>query len=68
MIASVGDWIVIRPEQVGGRVREGLVLDTHPDGAPPWRVRWTDTDRETLVFPGPDAHVVHHAPHDPAVT
>jgi len=33
----------------------GLVAQ---DGAPPYRVRWTDDDRTTLVFPGPGARVL----------
>jgi hypothetical protein len=27
-------------------------------GTPPYVVRWLDTDRSALVFPGPDAHVL----------
>ncbi len=27
------------------------------DGAPPYRVRWSD-GHEGLVYPGPDAHIV----------
>jgi hypothetical protein len=30
-----------------------------PNGAPPYRVHWSDNDSETLFFPGPDAHIVH---------
>jgi hypothetical protein len=29
----------------------------HPDGTPPYAVRWLDSDQEVLVFPGPEAHV-----------
>lgn len=29
----------------------------HADGSPPYTVKWTDDDRETLFFPGPEAHV-----------
>jgi hypothetical protein len=29
------------------------------DGAPPYVVRWSDSGRESLVFPGPDAYVQH---------
>jgi hypothetical protein len=67
MFASVGDWVVIRPEHLNGQVREGLVVHSQPDGSPPWRVRWTENDKETLVFPGPDTHVLHHAPHEPGL-
>ncbi len=42
--------------------RDAEILDvTHPDGSPPYRVRWSDTGREALVFPGPDAHIEHVA-------
>nr|SBO96077.1 hypothetical protein BN4615_P5593 [Nonomuraea gerenzanensis] len=30
----------------------------HADGSPPYLVRWLDTGRESLVFPGRDARVV----------
>ena len=29
-------------------------------GGPPYLVRWSDDGRETLFFPGPDAHISHH--------
>ena len=28
------------------------------DGSPPFVVRWSDSDHETLVFPGDSTHVV----------
>ena len=56
MEACVGDWIVIASNRVGEPVREGEVVEVpHADGSPPYRVRWTDSDRTTLFFPGPDA-------------
>jgi hypothetical protein len=64
MKASVGDWIVIRPDQPGAHLRQGMVVESpQADGSPPWRVRWTDNDHETLLFPGPDARVVHEPLH-----
>jgi hypothetical protein len=30
----------------------------HPDGEPPFVVRWGDTGHEDLFVPGPDAAVV----------
>lgn len=40
--------------------REGKIVEVHdPDGAPPYLVHWSDTDTESLFFPGPDAHIVH---------
>jgi hypothetical protein len=59
MKAHNGDWLVIEPVRVGEHRRRGLVTDVRgTDGEPPYRVRWTDTDRETLFFPGEGAHIV----------
>ncbi|GAA1973172.1 hypothetical protein GCM10009718_06360 [Isoptericola halotolerans] len=58
MKASVGDRIVTAAGVVGGAVRDGVVVECpHEDGSPPYRVRWSDTGEETLVFPGPDSLV-----------
>lgn len=62
MKAQVGDWLVIQPRYVDAHGRRGLILDVPDDaGGPPYLVRWTDTDREALVFPGPDARVEEKA-------
>ena len=59
MKADVGDWLVIKGrtnEQPGQR---GIITEVHSaDGSPPYVVRWLDTGREALVFPGSDAIVV----------
>jgi uncharacterized protein DUF1918 len=53
MRAHIGDWITVADR---GRVRRGRVVAVpHPDGSPPYRVRWLDDDRESLVVPPPDA-------------
>jgi hypothetical protein len=58
MQASVGDRIVTASGVVGGAVRDGVVVECpHDDGSPPYRVRWSDTGEESLVFPGPDTVV-----------
>lgn len=58
MRATVGDRIVQASGRVGGPVRDGVVTEVRgPDGAPPYRVRWSDTGDETLVFPGSDSLV-----------
>lgn len=60
MHARKGDRIVIRGQHVGDTVREAEVLEVqHPDGSPPYVVRWSDTGHEALFFPGTDAFVVH---------
>lgn len=59
MKAAVGDRMVIAAVQVDSPVRDGEIVSVGPDGGPPYRVRWSDTGRETLFYPGPDAHVQH---------
>ena len=59
MHAKPGDWLIVEiagTEHAARRARITAVRG--PDGAPPFTVRWLDTDREALVFPGPDAHVM----------
>jgi hypothetical protein len=65
MRAAVGDRIVIASNTLDRPVRVGEVVELrHPDGSPPYLVRWADTEQTGLVFPGPDARVEHAA--DPA--
>jgi hypothetical protein len=59
MQAKVGDQIVISGHRVGESNRNCEVLELrHPNGEPPYLVRWEDTGDEDLFFPGPDASVV----------
>lgn len=61
MQASVGDMIVIKGHRVGEPDRDCEVLEVlGADGSPPYRVRWSDTGRESLFFPGSDARVHHY--------
>lgn len=58
MKAAVGDRIVTASGVVGGVVRDGVVTEClHDDGSPPYRVKWSDTGEETLVYPGADTVV-----------
>jgi hypothetical protein len=58
MKAHVGDRLVIRSRQVDGAVRHAEIVELrHPDGSPPYVVRWSDSGHEALVFPGDDAYV-----------
>lgn len=60
MIAQVGDRLVVPGHHVGDAARVAEILEVqHTDGSPPFLVRWSDSGREALVFPGPDAHVEH---------
>ncbi|MBE1877396.1 dsRBD fold-containing protein [Myceligenerans pegani] len=63
MKAAVGDRIVTASGVVGGATRDGVIVECpHGDGTPPYRVRWSDSGEETLVFPGPDTVVDHAEP------
>ncbi len=63
--ARVGDRLIVGGSTVGDEGRDGEIVGLHhPDGTPPFDVRWSDTGRVTLVFPGPDARVQHFPPHD----
>ncbi len=58
MKAKVGDRLVIEGTNLGDRRRVGIIISLlHPDGAPPYLVRWLEDGHETLVFPGPAARV-----------
>ncbi|MGW1619290.1 DUF1918 domain-containing protein [Streptomyces sp. NPDC002172] len=53
MHAHVGDEIVVRGSRAGVVARDGEVVGLHhPDGGPPYDVRWADSGRVTVYFPG----------------
>lgn len=59
MRAQVDDELVVRSHRLGAPSRRGQVLEVHgPAGTEPFLVRWDDTGRTALVFPGADAVVV----------
>lgn len=69
MRADHGDWLIVESLHTGAVRRRGMVLETHGSGgSPPFLIRWTDDDHESLVFPGPDAHVEKAEPHMKAET
>jgi hypothetical protein len=58
MKANVGDRLVIDGTNLGERRRIGVVTKvSHPDGTPPYVVRWINDNHESVVFPGPTARV-----------
>lgn len=61
MHASVGDRIVVRGHHTGEPDRDCEVVGVGEEGNPPYTVRWSDSDHETLFFPGSDARVQHFA-------
>jgi Domain of unknown function (DUF1918) len=57
MKAKVGDRIVLESARVGTARRIGVIMNVmHPDGTPPYWVRWLD-GHEALYYPGPDCHL-----------
>ncbi|MFJ9770599.1 DUF1918 domain-containing protein [Kitasatospora sp. NPDC101157] len=65
MRAAVGDRIIVQGTRPGAARRDGEIVGLHhPDGSPPYDVRWADDGRVTEYFPGPDARI-HHFEHRP---
>ena len=59
---SAGDRLVIAPHRQGERPRDAEVLEVRgSDGGPPYLVRWQDTGRVSLHYPGSDSAVEHIA-------
>ncbi|WP_018349491.1 DUF1918 domain-containing protein [Longispora albida] len=58
MKANVGDRLIVEGAHTGDKRRIGTITELrHPDGTPPYMVRWEDTGVEGLVYPGVDSHV-----------
>lgn len=56
MLAKIGDRLILEGTHVGDPRRIGIVIELrHSDGTPPYVVRWLDTGRQALVFPGAEA-------------
>jgi hypothetical protein len=59
MRAEPGDWLIVNGRNTGAPNRRGRIEEVRSaDGAPPYLVRWSDTDTVALTFPGPDSYVV----------
>lgn len=64
MYAEAGDRLIVKSTYEGSPGRDGEILEVrHADGSPPYLVRWSDNGHESLIFPGPDAHVQHFEHH-----
>ena len=60
--ATVGDRLLIHPHHLGEPERDGEILDAQgPGGSAPFLVRWEDTGRVSLYYPGSDARIHHLA-------
>jgi hypothetical protein len=56
--ARVGDRLVIKGHRIHEPDRDAEILEVgDPGGGPPYRIRWSDSDRVTLLFPGSDARI-----------
>lgn len=64
LTARPGDRLVIHGHYQGEPERDAEILEVRgPDGGPPFLVRWSDTGRESIVYPGGDAVVEALAAH-----
>jgi Domain of unknown function (DUF1918) len=60
MQVRVRDWLIVPVDRGGSHVRRGqVVVVPHPDGTPPYRVRWLADERESLLVPPPDTRLGH---------
>lgn len=60
MIAHIGDRLVLEGTHVGDARRVAVITGLrHDDGSPPYQVRWLDSNRTTVIFPGAQAHIEH---------
>ena len=57
--ARPGDRLVIHGHRLNEPQRDAEILSVGPNGAPPFRIRWSDTGREAFLYPGADARVEH---------
>lgn len=63
MHAKVGDRLVIKGHRVGDPDRRAEILEVRGSGGePPFLVRWSDDDHQSLLFPGSDAVVERRTP------
>jgi Domain of unknown function (DUF1918) len=67
MKANVGDWLVFKGRTNEQPAHRGIITEVHgAEGSAPYMVRWLETGRDALVFPGPDAMVVTSAEQEAA--
>lgn len=58
MRAQPGDSLGVHSHRGQEVVRRAEIVSTHANGEPPFTVRWTDDNHESVVFPGPDAQII----------
>jgi hypothetical protein len=60
MKAAAGDRLIVKGHRIHEADREAEILEVlGEDGAPPYRIRWSDSDHDTQMYPGPDARIEH---------
>jgi Domain of unknown function (DUF1918) len=60
LTAVAGDRLVVRPHHQGEPERDAEIVEAlGPGGTPPFRLIWSDTGQEALLFPSTDAYVDH---------
>lgn len=58
--AEPGDRLVIHGHYQGQPERDAEILEVRGvGGGPPFLVRWEDSGRQTVLYPGSDAYVEH---------
>lgn len=58
MKAHIGDRIIVAGVHVGIQNRIGVITGVeHPDGSPPYTVRWLEDDHTSLFFPGAEGRI-----------
>lgn len=55
---SVGDRLVVRAHHLGEPERDAEILAVFGEGGP-YRVRWADGGRESIIYPAPDISIEH---------
>jgi len=58
MHAHIGDRLVLEGTHLGDGRRTAVITGLpHPDGTPPYEVRWLNDGHTTLIYPGPQARI-----------
>jgi hypothetical protein len=57
MVAALGDRVFVASVRPGHERMGRVVALRHPDGSPPYVVRWDDSGTETLHFPRDDCRI-----------
>jgi hypothetical protein len=65
MKAQVGDRLIIKGHRVHEPDRDAEILEVRGiDGGPPYVIQWSDSDHETVLYPGSDALIQPRAHHE----